>query len=211
MPGAPKRTVRLRPHIRQRAAEGKRPLSAPSRRSVANLLGLCGALSDALFIVEKWPSSSSKTVKFTTRNTQRRLSAQPLTVVFLDRRCRTTAASPLSSARTRRLPISPALPIAPAALLKPPVPPTPAKPTLLTGSIFSRGAGDKPHSPAPASTDRGPLCNRLCLKQSSWRAVTRGQGKLNADNQAPTGASSQGPAYCHRDGRHLQQPYQAPV
>ncbi|MGV2197040.1 hypothetical protein ACQZ4Q_24705, partial [Agrobacterium vitis] len=34
------------------------------------------ALSDVLLIIEKWPTSSSKTAKFTSRRAQRRLSAR---------------------------------------------------------------------------------------------------------------------------------------
>lgn len=49
--------------------------------------------------------------------------------------------SPLSPARSRHQRISPALPIAPAAMSRPPAPPTRAKPMPRTGSILPLGAG----------------------------------------------------------------------
>jgi len=99
------------------------------------------ALSDVIIIIKKWPKSSSKTAKFTSRKPQRRLSARRPGMMFPCRRCRATAPSPLLSARTGHQLISLALPIVAADMSKPRVPPTRAKPMPLTGSIFQRGAG----------------------------------------------------------------------
>jgi len=102
-----------------------------------------------MLIIEKWPKSSSKTPKIMSRRPQRRLSARRLGVMFPRRRCRVKAPSPLSPAVARHMLILPASPIALVAMSRRPVPPTRARPTRPTGSIFRRSAGAPiwPHCP----------------------------------------------------------------
>ncbi|PYE40591.1 hypothetical protein DFI02_1135 [Rhizobium sp. PP-F2F-G20b] len=69
--------------------------------------------------------------------------------MFPRRRCRTTAPSPLSSARIRHQSILPALPIVRALTSQPPARPIPAKPMPPTGSIFLPGAAGPACLPSP--------------------------------------------------------------
>ncbi|CUW97158.1 hypothetical protein AGR1C_Lc10050 [Agrobacterium fabacearum TT111] len=83
------------------------------------------------------------------RRPQRHLPAQRPGIMSRRRRCRATVPYPLSPTRTRHQRIFPPSPIAPGATSQRPVPPTPARPTPPTGSIFQHGAGGRALLPSP--------------------------------------------------------------
>lgn len=99
------------------------------------------ALSDVVLIIEKWPKSSNKTRKITSRRPQRCLSARRLGVMFPRRSRPVKAPSPLLPAKTRPPLISPTLPIVLGATSRRPVPSVHVRLTRPIGSIFRRGAG----------------------------------------------------------------------
>ena len=126
------------------------------------------ALSDIMLIIEKWPKSSSKTPKFTSRRPRRCLSARRLGVMFPRRRCRATAPSPLSPVRIRRWPISQAWLTAPGVCRGGEFRQYPQGLRLGLEAFFCLVPAIRPLSPPPASTHRRALHH--CLRFGGGRA-----------------------------------------
>lgn len=183
------------------------------------------ALSFILLIIEKRPSSPTKTVKITLRNTQRRLTARRFPLMF-PRPGRRPAPLPSCRGQRRRADAS-------AGLDR-------SRPDLRRGGLVRQHASrlclrldafyplmpaPEPVSPAPGSASRRPLHHRLCqwhrLRPCSWKcrwhSGAQRETRQRLDHRAAAGrprlelratrdaARSQGSGDCHGDGRHPQQ------